>query len=84
MILEVDTRAKSLDSTRLAPEAWLGIASYLHQVQTCSRRLVFCLYAVINSIDQIRSLYGGVSKDIYQISSLIGLPYSHSSWILVF
>ena len=29
------TRTLSLDSTRLAPEAWLGIASYVHQVQTC-------------------------------------------------
>ena len=58
------TRTLSLDSTRLAPEAWLGIASYVHQVQTCSRRLVFCLYAVINSIDQIRSLYGGASREV--------------------
>ena len=35
-------RAQSLDSTRLAPEAWLGIASYIHQVQTCLAWQTFC------------------------------------------
>ena len=35
-------RAQSLDSTRLAPEAWLGIASYMHQVQTCLAWQTFC------------------------------------------
>ena len=26
--------------------------------------LFFCLYAVLNSIDQIRSLYGGASREV--------------------